>query len=260
MTPKKPTRTEAVEVGRRLTKRQQTRVQTERGHVVVLDPLDPDESMNMQRIKAKAIALLQAAGVEAEPIESALDRVRAKQQANDRSHDDDSLVGLAAQSLRHIHQLEIIATDFATLGSLAPQHAYAVGRLSMLMRERLTSTQQTRGAGLKRAEMPPPGSVETDDGKVTKKSLVSTAIDEAGPGAGFDAVWTQLLGVLDSKGLGPVENGAKDERVITCKPLDPNDKEGKPVNFAFRNFKSMVSKLLKEASSQKPKRGRPKGK
>lgn len=262
MTPKKPTRTETVvEVGRRLTKRQQTRVQTERGHVIVLDPLDPDESMNVQRIKAKAIALLQAGGVEVDPIESALDRVRARQRPNDKGlYDDDSPPGMAARSLRHIANLELFEAAYGKPADHALHQAYSLGRLSVLMREVVGTTRQTRDAGLKRAKMPAPGSVETDDGKVTKKSLVSKAIDAAGPGAGLNAVWTQLLGVLDRNGLSPVETGAKDDRVIEWRAFSSKDGSEEIITVTFESFKSIASKALKAASSQSPARGRPKGK
>lgn len=245
--PKKHARTVSVtKVGRRLTKRTQTKV-SEDGLDYYSETLDHELSMNLQRIGAQAAAVLEADGMQAEPIEFALERVQWNQRKDD-SHDDDSLVGLAAQSLWHLHQLRLIEESYGKPDNRALQSAYSLGRLSILMRDRVLTTQQTKAAAVQRV----PGTIETlRGGKVTKEHLVLRAIAAAGADAGSPAVWTQLLGVLDQEGLGPMESGAKDARRIEC--------EDNELVFTFGAVKTMVSRL-KAASSKTAQRGRPKTK
>lgn len=247
--PNKPART-TTEVGRRLTKREQTKVRDEHGLEFYYEALDHEVSMNLQRIEAQAAAVLEADGMQVEPIEFALERVRCDQRKDD-SHDDDSLVGLAAQSLWNLHQLRLIERSYGKPDNRAMQHAYTLGRLSVLMRERKSTTQQTKDAAVKRV----PGNIDTDYGKVTKESLVRDAIAAAGLDAGSEDAWTHLLGILERKGLEPRERGAKDERKIVCQALDGGD----DIEFSFASFKSMVSRI-KAGSGATTIRGRPKRK
>ncbi len=250
ITPKRTARTVTVtQVGRRLTNRTQTKVTDEYGHDFFSESLDAHASLSLSRLKATAIAALKADGVEAEPIKFALERVRFDRRRND-SHDDDSLVGLAAQSLAHIHQLDLFEQYYGKSGERdrAMHHAYALGRLNVLMCERTLTTKQMKDAAASSGR----ARIETmRGGKVTKAQLVAQAIAAAGSDASAQETWTHLLGILEREGLRPLETGAKEFRRIDC--------EADGVAFTFGGFKTKVSRL-KSATGKTASHGWAKGK
>lgn len=122
-------------VGRRYTKTERTEYATEFGPIR-FDQIDPDASFSVARLKASASAALAQAGYLASDLYGDDGTCWAIEQViYADAKGADSLEGLAATTLRHCRELELLAETMpADQWKAAAASAYALGRMVVLQR------------------------------------------------------------------------------------------------------------------------------
>ena len=96
------------------------------------------------------------------------------------------------------------------------------------------------------------GSICIDEStRVNREFFIRKALKSAGEGANTPEVMNQLLGILDTEGMHPIEQGAKNSRCI-----EATDANGDIVKFNYSTVQKILGQIRTTSANRGPGRGR----